>query len=61
MPDSPTFRHLKKGVHSARPRFGGCERDMQCTSKLQVVESDGVILASDVEKSYVNAGMPEKS
>jgi hypothetical protein len=42
IPDSPTFRHLKKGctkhVHTAG--FGGYETDTQSTSKLQVVESD---------------------
>ncbi len=39
MPDRPTFRHLKKWYtllfHTAC--VGSCERDTQCTSKLQVV------------------------
>ncbi len=55
--DSLTFRHLKNGyiLHVHTAGGGGCERDTQCTSKLQVVEgdtpctfleaADGVILA----------------
>jgi hypothetical protein len=50
---------------------GGGERETQCTSKLQVVESDTTCtsyrqllmvlsLLYDIEKSYVNAGMPNK-
>jgi hypothetical protein len=76
MPDSPTFGYFKKGyaLHLYTAGFGSYERDTHCMSTLQVVKSDTpcmsivhrlllmvLFLLYDIKKSYVNAGMPEKS
>ncbi len=60
-PDSPTFRHLKKGytLHVHTACVGGGERDTPCTS----IDSCCWCYSCscyDIENSYVNAGMPEK-
>jgi hypothetical protein len=56
MPDSPTFRHLKKGytlhVHTAGGRKG---HTLHVHRQLLMV----LFLLNDIEKSYVNAGMSE--
>jgi hypothetical protein len=58
MPDSPTFRHLKKGVilhvHTA-----GCGNGYTLHVHRQLMMV--LFLKYFIEKSYVNAGMPEKS
>jgi hypothetical protein len=70
MTDSPTFRHLKKGVNPAHT--AGCgngytqhvhtavgqkEYTLHVHRQLLMV----LFLLDDIEKSYVNTGMPEKS
>jgi hypothetical protein len=71
MPDSPTFRHLKKGVilhvHTAgcgngyslhvHTAIGGKDYTLHVYRQLLMV----LFLKYDIEKSYVNAGMAEKS
>jgi hypothetical protein len=57
MTDSPTFRHLKKGYTPAHTAGCGNGYTQHVHRQLLMV----LFLLDDIEKSYVNAGMPEKS
>jgi hypothetical protein len=62
MPDSPTFRHLKKGyalhVHTAGSRNGNTLDVLTAGSEKGHTMQ---YMLYDMEKRYVNAGMSDKN